>query len=272
MSARRSVRAPAAAALCAVLSSCARKVPDPAEQFASALACVRAGDLAGAYRISIPESYARDLDGLLRRLGSLVSGEDVEVVAGLAARLGEELATALGEKAETDPAYREIAERARGLPEILGLDGAEAFRELGAAGLLARLDEGIFREVAKIPEIRAALERTSVRTVERRGNWARLRFLSRDAEGRESREDRDVVFVEGTWVLNDWCVDWPKYMQAWSASVEGWAKRAAEEPGWLRRALSPPERVIGELARTLAPTLRHFGGGAREEGASRNTR
>lgn len=272
MSARRFVRGPAVAALCAALSACARRVPDPAEQFASALACVRAGDLAGAYRISVPESYAKDLDGLLRRLASLVSREDAGVVAGLAARIGEELATAFGEKAEADPAYRELAERVRGLPRILGLDGEEGFRKLDAAGLLARLDEGLFREVAKVPEIRAALERTSVRTIDRKRNWARLRFLSRDAEGRESREDRDVVLVEGKWVLNDWCVDWPRYMESWGASVEGWAKRAAEEPGWLRRALSPPERVVGELARTLAPTLRHFRGGAREGAEARNTR
>ncbi len=253
---RGSERAAILAAVICAAAGCGPRVPDPAEQFRAAIERVRAGELAGAYRISIPESYDKDLNDLLDRLRSLVGPEELKLVAALAARVGEELAKALEPMAGDEPGLGEVARRARELPRILGLEEYETFRNIRAADLLARLDAGIFREAAKV--VCAPLDRTSVRLVERERNWAKVRFVSRDAEGRETYEDRDLVLLEGKWVLNDWYAVWQQHMESWRSSLDALAKKREDNPAWLRETLGSSDRVLDYLSKTLEPTLRHF--------------
>lgn len=238
---------------------CGERRPSAAEQYQKVLADLRAGSLARAYDGVVPASYDRDLNDVVAGLRKLLAQEDFAALRDLVATAGKSLSEAVVSLPMDAPLREHAARAAERLPEIFGLEEESSFRRLSIRDHLERIDRGFFAEIARQESVRARLEGLEVSLLETKGDWAKLRFRSLDAEGVPTDEEHEVILVDGVWVFNAWAAQWDDQVASWKRAVLDLAELKRQDPGVIRERLRTLEDQLSEIPRLLGPMLESLG-------------
>jgi hypothetical protein len=233
------------AAILTVAVGCGDRGPGPAEQYESVLEALRKGSLLDAYVRLMPAGYDRDLNELLERAKRLVSEEDFEVLRDFVAGAGGTFAEVLASSDDGPPPVQVLCDRLESLPSLLGMDDYRQFRSLDVREILKRLDGGLFGAVAKLEGVRERLASTAVKELDRKREWAQLRFTANSVEAGETEERVQVVLVEEKWVPVGWEAQWEEQIKRLHIQLDAIEARLAEDPAALREKLRSfePERL-----------------------------
>lgn len=241
------------AALCGV--GCTRRPghgSDARQHFSKIAQTLLGGSLAKVYPIALTPTHQADLNALWLEARDLVSSEEFDAFKTVLKSAGPKIASLCALGAGKSPALGILASKARDLPGALGLDTLEDVKKRDLRAILESWDKGFVSELLKAPDVKTRLESLEVQVVAEEGDWAKLRFSSKAADGASTEEVVDVVSDQGSWLPTGWVADWKGTMEGLKAQIAQLKEAKKTDPDLVKKGIQDLAKFLDDPTALLS--------------------